>query len=136
MTFLALQRESRDRVVRFIRGGICFSMALVTIYRCAGIFLARMSAMACFAVGHRVRAGQREAFHRVKIKRTLSVLPIARSMAILAVQAKLAVVVVGVAINTTGPDMAKDRLLVTTDALGNSMRTHQVKTGRGVVEFE
>ena len=92
--------------------------------------------MARLTIRHRVRAGQREAFRRVKIKCALPILPIARSMTILAVQAKLAVVVVGVTINTTGADMAKNRFLVTADALSDGMRSYQMISGRGVIEFK
>ena len=92
--------------------------------------------MARFAVGDRMRAGKSESFGGMKVKRALPILPIARSMTILAVQPKLTVVMVGVTINATGADMAKDRFLVTTDALGDSVRPHQMISGRGVIEFK
>lgn len=136
MALLAVQGKTCLRVIRFSGGGVSFGVARVAIDRRAGILLSRMPPMARLAISYRVRAGEGEAFCRVKIKRAPPILPIARGMTILAVQSKLTIVVVGVTIDTTGADMAEDRLLVTTDTLGDLMRAHQVKTGRGVIELE
>lgn len=92
--------------------------------------------MARLAVGHGVGAGQCESLGGMKVKRALPILPVARSMAILAVQAKLAIMMVAVAIDTTGANMAEDRLLVATDTLSDGMRPYQVVSGRGMIELE
>lgn len=100
VTGLAIERESGRSMVGFFGRGIVGRVAVITIHRGAGVFLLGMPAVAGFAVRHGMGAGQSEAIGCVQFKRIFAVLPITRRMTALAFGTKLAVVLIGVAIDT------------------------------------
>ena len=72
----------------------------------------------------------------MQLERALAILPVARRVAILAVEPELTIVMIRVAIDTTSADMTENRIFVAADTLRRSMPANQIKPGRGMLKFQ
>ena len=80
-------------------------MTAITVDRRSGVLLLGMAAVASLTVRHRMHTGQREAAGSVKFQDIAAILPVARRVTVLAIGTELAVMVIGVAVGATYPDM-------------------------------
>lgn len=133
---LAIERESGRSMVGFFGRSVVGRVAVITFHRGAGVFLLGMPAVAGFAVRHGMGAGQSKAIGCVQLKGILAVLPVSRGVTALAFGTELAVVLIGMAVDTGRTDMAEDGIFVTADTLCGRMSTHQRKSGRGMIKPE
>lgn len=132
----AVERKTGLRMIRLLCQRIRLGMAIVAHHRRAGIFLPRVADVAGFTISDCVRAGEGESHRRMQLQRASTVLPVARRMAVLTIRPELAIVVVGVTIYTGDSHVAERRALVAADTLRRGVRTHQNKTGGGMVKAQ
>src|SRR5690606_36576151 len=128
VTGTAIKRECRLHMVRLFGRRVIRRVAIIAVNRRTRVLLLIVSSMTRFAIGHGVSAGERKSVGGVQFEGTASVLPVTRRMTSLALLAKLAKMLVGMAVDTTDADMIENRIFVTADTLSGRMRSHQLET--------
>lgn len=109
-------------------------MAGLTVGRCAGIFLALVSAVAGFTIGNGMDSNQRKSPLGMERENILTILPVAGNMAVLAGQPQLSLMMVGVTVGATDADMTENRLFMAGDTGNRPMRSFKKEAGFGMVE--
>lgn len=94
-----------------------------------------MSLMTGFAIGCGVRTGQGETPFGVLHEQFLARLPVARCVTFGAIGAELPLVMIGVAIETCGPDMAEDRIFMASGTINLLVGPDKIESRLGMVEF-
>jgi hypothetical protein len=136
VTQLAIGRESGLKVIGIGRGRKRLGMTSLAVHRRSPKIAAGRRSVAGFAVRRRMNACQRKTPLHVQFQNILLILPIARCVAILAIESQLTLMMIGMAIRACGAHAIEHKILVAAAARRLPVTTHQREPGLRMVESQ